>query len=787
MSRSLAPDALGTCIGPAAPAGAAASDALLAALPDTIEPVRRSWEFRLQLALAVFTLLSLLVVYVELVVLTSYGVWSHFASEGFVAAVRRVFVHPGLYFTFCVAGPILCVFLVKPIFTVRRSKRHGVTLDRSAEPRLFAFVDRLCVAQGAPAPRRIQVDTDINASAGLRHGVISLFRDDLVLTVGLPLARAMTLREFTGVLAHEFGHFAHGGAMRLSYLTRMVIVFMLRIAYERDGFDKTILELSRFRLILGSGMTGAGVALLFPRFVSFMFGLQGFLWVFTLFMLGVQGFLWLARTLMKGMAWVGLAACGALLREMEYDADRYEARITGGEAFAAVGDKLAVLAAARQASGPLQERWWQSRLLADDVPALVVAVAERLAARPEVVQEIRQDVLETTTGWFDTHPALRDRLASVAREAESGAITLNAPASALFSDLEGLCKAATLAEYRDMLGFSINRAVVVPVTELLDEVEGDHRASERLARFTQGCPLVACHVTLSPPVASTSSESAWQEEAMRSLETARQRVLDLSPAALEAARRHEETRERHSRLDLAAALIRANSLAGTPAVDLEAALDAKRQTAVDVKAAARDLVPFSEALNDRLRAALRLRQAPHVAAALREVPGVADPARCEKLAAILAKLDAVRADSDRLRSHLALLRGLLHRAARKPGSYAILRQAAEASDEVRKLLKAMREALDVVPYPFPTAVRAVDQLSGRVSGPATVGAWLGSVPTPLHPAGVYGRGVELLSQLRTLEERIISSLVSTAEQVEFALGFPPLPDPPPRPAESLTA
>src|SRR5206468_1593590 len=81
------------------------------------------------------------------------------------------------------------------------------TIDRSAEPRLFAFVDRLCAAQGAPAPRQIRVDTDVNASAALRHGLISLFRDDLTLTIGLPLARAMTLRELTGVLAHEFGHF----------------------------------------------------------------------------------------------------------------------------------------------------------------------------------------------------------------------------------------------------------------------------------------------------------------------------------------------------------------------------------------------------------------------------------------------------------------------------------------------------------------------------------------------------------------------------------------------------
>jgi Zn-dependent protease with chaperone function len=554
-------------MGPAAPSGDSDLDALLAGLPDRIEPVRRSWAFRLRLALAVLTLLTVLAVYVALVVVTSYGVWSHIASEGLVAPVRRAFVEPGPYAAFCVAGPILCVFLLEPLFTAQGLKSPGVTLDRSAEPRLFALVDRLCAAQGAPALRWIRVDADINASASLRHGLISLFRNDLVLIVGLPLVRAMTLRELAGVLAHEFGHFAHGGAMRLSSLIRTSIDFLLRIAHERDALDEALIELGRFRVFLDIRVTLA-------------------LWLFALFMLGVQGFLWLARALMKGMAWVGLVASSALSREMEYVADRHEARVAGGEAFASVGDKLAVLGAARQAAVPLQQHFRQSRRLAHDVPALVMAAAERLAARPEMALEIRQKALGATTGRFDTHPALRDRLASVAREAEPGAITLDAPASALFSDLEGLCRAATLVEYHDMFGFAMKSAAVVPVAELLYEVEGDCVASERLARFTQGCPLASCRVTFGPPAGAASEEPTRPEEAAQGLEAVRRRVLDLSPAALEAARRLEEMRERHTQLDLVTTLIRANSPGGAPAADLETALDAKRQAAVALHATA---------------------------------------------------------------------------------------------------------------------------------------------------------------------------------------------------------
>jgi hypothetical protein len=114
--------------------------------------------------------------------------------------------------------------------------------------------------------------------------------------------------------------------------------------------------------------------------------------------------------------------------------------------------------------------------------------------------------LEATTGWLDTHPATRDRLASVAREAEPGMFTLDAPASALFGDLEGLRRAATLAEYRDMIGSSIDGAAILPVTALLDEAEGDREEVERLARFNHGCSRAACRVRLIASEIAASDE-----------------------------------------------------------------------------------------------------------------------------------------------------------------------------------------------------------------------------------------------------------------------------------------
>jgi len=773
MSTSLAPGVSSPQAAPATRSDAPTLDDLLAALPVRIEPIRRSRAFRVRLALAAFTLMLVLTVYIALIVVMSYGVWSHFTSPGFDAAVRHVLVEPGVYIAFCIVGPILCVFMIKPVFTMQKLERPAVTIDRSAEPRLFAFVERLCTVQGAKAPRIIRVDTQVNASASPRHGLFSLFRDDFVLTIGLPLVRTMTLRELTGILAHEFGHFAQGGAMRLSYVIRSTIFFLYRIVHERDGFDEALIELSRFRVFLDVRITLA-------------------LMVFSLFMHGVRVFLWVARSLLRGIAWVGLVASGALLREMEYDADRHEARVAGSETFAAVGSRLIVLDAAQQAAVSLQGRWWQSRRLVDDLPALVALMAERLTAQPEVVQEIRQQVMQVTTGRFDTHPALRDRLASVAREAEPGVFTLDAPAAAPFSDLDGLCRAATLAAYNDELDFGIKSARFFPVAELLYELEGDPEASERLARYAHGCPLAACRVNVSPSdIAAADGIPAW-DQVVHSLDAARRRVLELAPAATEAARRLDEARERRVKFDLAVALVQANcpvdpAVFGVPVADAETALALRRQASADLQTAERDLTPFSEALSDRLRTALSLRHSPDVAAALRAsaaaVAGAADLGRCDALAATLTGLDSVRRDTDGISSRLTLMHGLLQRAARVPCSPLVMRRAYTAADEVRQILKSLREAYDGMPYPYPTANLGTTHESGTL----TLGAWLGSLATPSDPAGVYSRGVEIRSQLQSLEDRIVSSLVAAAEHVETALGLSALPDPMPRSVDNPTA
>jgi hypothetical protein len=115
-------------------------------------------------------------------------------------------------------GITMVIFMFKPFFSKPGTDSGRRSLKKADEPLLFEFIERICKAVGAPQPRRIDVDCNVNASASFGSGLLSFFSSDLVLTIGMPLVAGLTMRQFGGVMAHEFGHFAQGVGMRLTYM-----------------------------------------------------------------------------------------------------------------------------------------------------------------------------------------------------------------------------------------------------------------------------------------------------------------------------------------------------------------------------------------------------------------------------------------------------------------------------------------------------------------------------------------------------------------------------------------
>src|SRR5262249_17002501 len=213
-----------------------------------------------------------------------------------------------------------------------------------AEPLLYAFVDGVCDAVGAPRPARIDVDCQVNASARREGGLLGVLGGKLILTIGLPFAAGVSLKQFAGVLAHEFGHFSQGAGMRLYALIMRVNLWFARVVYQRDEWDQTLQARSSAEHI-GPNLLGAGTRL--PR--------------------------WLARRVLWVLMQIGHIVSGFLSRQMEYDADRYEARMVGAACFCETMWRFRLMSMAEQGAYADLSSSWQQRRMPDNFPKLVMA------------------------------------------------------------------------------------------------------------------------------------------------------------------------------------------------------------------------------------------------------------------------------------------------------------------------------------------------------------------------------------------------------------------------------
>jgi Zn-dependent protease with chaperone function len=346
-----------------------------------------------------------------------------------------------LYIGPLIIGVILLFFMVKPLFA-RRSRKYKLrTLEYEEEPILFTLVSRVADAVGAPQPRRIAIDGQVNASASFGSFFGILFGGDLVLTIGLPLVAGLSIEQLAGVIAHELGHFTQGMGMRLSYLVRSINAWFARIVYEGDDWDEALAkscEGTDFRI---------GI-ILYAALLC----------------------VWLTRVVLWLLMMVGHALSCFLSRQMEYDADRNEARLAGADNFAQTARKLLMLQlVSNSAYGLASLAWYQKGKVPDDLSALILRIADSVPAKE--FRKIEKKLDKSGTSFFDTHPSNGERLASVRRENAPGVFHLDGPATLLFQDFAKLSRAVTLKFYRTVIGKRVTRDSLVPVGVFLGEEE----------------------------------------------------------------------------------------------------------------------------------------------------------------------------------------------------------------------------------------------------------------------------------------------------------------------------
>jgi Zn-dependent protease with chaperone function len=703
---------------------------ILAALDVEVPPVEAPAGYGVAMGLLVAFLVLITLAYAALVAFLAWLlVWHVYQTI--------ISLPHGPYFLFhlpmALLGGLLLLFLVKPVFFRRRSGESGLlTLTANDEPLLFAFVDKLCAATGANPPAVIEVDCEANAGARRRSGIAGAFDKQLVLRVGLPLAASMSIRQFAGVLAHEFGHFNQSTGMTGSYFVRRMSAFFARIVFERDRLDEKLARLRSARSLPGR---------IFFRCVGWLIE-------------AARGVLWLM--LVTGE----LLTCG-VLRRMEYDADRVEAHIAGCSEFLKTNRLMTFLAiAARRAHFDLADAWEQRRL-ADDLPRLIVSHARQLA-------EHRDDILKLIdsekTNWFDTHPCHTDRVESVRATGAGGLVNCDFAAKYLFKDLAALSKEATRACYRSLVGDALDSGKLVPTAELVEQRSGERESFAALRRFFRA-GAAATRPILPGPDAERPARP--REDAVLSSDLAAAREEVVSLADPDAAAQYETSNAAavlgHAKIKFATLFSSGRSVKLRNEAEAELRIhEPQRHRTV------KQLIPFEKAARRRLTAALRLAQTPPWA----DEPTAAAPAggRSSRTVARLTRLcqalEPHVAKAERLRE-LALHLRVYYSAYDDAQPYQpLVRRILQANADAIGVLDELKSGLNAIPYPFAHATEGI-----------SVGqALIPNRPDPKDPGAVHAASNSAIDQFYDLTYRALAELTQHAERIERGLGLEPLPD-----------
>lgn len=411
---------------------------LATAFDGKLEPKRLSLLYHLGLVVSAVVMVLLPLVYFATVAGVAWAVWWHATHDawwvtGFGRVGRVTIFIAILYAAPIVAGVILVIFLLAPLWPQRRSERKPYWVDRREQPMLYAYIDRLCDAMRAPKPARINLVADGNAWVHIDNGLAGLVRRRLALTIGLPLVASMDLRGFTGVVAHELGHFSQGGMMRLSSIVHGINGWLVRLAWAPSRTDRLLHEWTygdtHWSMMLIAAIAKLG--------------------------------LFFARLLFKALATVGHAVNRNLSRQAEFDADYAAARVVGTAAANRTLAELPYIGTACELALGTAEQGWAKRQLPDDL----VELAERYRQNmpKDVRSKIEASILSQSTSWFDSHPPLFKRMAALKKANLRGVLTLDAPATCVFKDFDELCKFVTIDTYQSILGPHLEPEHLVPV------------------------------------------------------------------------------------------------------------------------------------------------------------------------------------------------------------------------------------------------------------------------------------------------------------------------------------
>lgn len=710
--------------------------AILASFQGSIPPHRATLLYRACVFVVALVMVVLPLCYVGLVGLVVYGMFLY-ASHGLDILERRVGL---LYFGPLVAGTILIAFMLKPLFSRRQADAETRSLDPRDEPILFALVDHISDLILAPRPSHIQVDCSVNASAGRRSGAWWEFRQELVLSIGLPLAAGLSVRQLAGVIAHELGHFSQGTAVRLDGIIRSINFWFARVVYDDDRWDAMLVRWADRD--------------------------RGWL---TLIWLLARAMIWLTRKVLWLLMMLGHLTSRFMMRQMEFDADRYEACVGGSEVFSATTRQLYLLNwSSLWVREELSQAWRDGRLV-DDLPGLIAAKSHDLP--DDLLKHIDESIETTKTGLFDTHPSAAERIASATGIAAPGVCFDERPASEVFVDFAALSKSTTLDYYREVAQLVVEPNQLVSIERFQGKQAKVERQSKAALLYFRGS-IPALRTFLSRVKVQPNMPLARLVQVVQS---SRRKMDALRKDYDAVSKRQRLLDERWATTRATVAALKASSELGLPdsflGLDRSGVREEARRIDEELQTAEKHHLPFEDVAVGRLVADLSMLETAELAAQLDDVKR-----RRRKAAGLLdIGQQLERHFPAMLKLRLGVMECVTLSQSLQAEPVQPLRDRALDSRRrgLRREFAALAAELRRMPYPFRD-----QETAGSVFDYA-----LPRMPLDDDLGDLIESTMQLIDRVAMLYGRAVISLTEVALEIEAAAGLPQ-PEEPARPPDA---
>ncbi|MCA9039489.1 MAG: M48 family metallopeptidase [Planctomycetaceae bacterium] len=369
------------------------------------------------------TMTLLPAIYISMVAAAAYGL-AKLTMSSFLFDLLPTALAWTIYLSAILVMTSLIAMMLKPLWAPPSRRKRQRALKPDQAPVLFRFVQSIAHVVNAPLPKSIHVVLEPNAAAHFRRGLRGIRKNELVLTIGLPLLTSMNLSQFAGIIAHELGHFSQGTGMRLRSIVIAIHDWFAKIVLERDAFDDELQELVHSDTYV-------------MRFAARFFLTLS--WV-------VRIMFWLL------LVWAKALYC-LLSRQLEFDADSYECRLVGPEVFEEslkTMNKLqlsfeAVLSEILREASRVRSTTYE---FPENLPRLVSEHSKRLS--PDLLELVNHMVYEKQTCWFDSHPSDGERLEAACELGFEGQYKNSYPATVLIPSFDTIAKKMTAKSFASL-------------------------------------------------------------------------------------------------------------------------------------------------------------------------------------------------------------------------------------------------------------------------------------------------------------------------------------------------